>query len=491
MSKIVKKRITILILFLLLCLVITGLLTLWNPGSQKAMDDMNIDALPSESDIAADKSPVFNAITMAADIKSETSEQKTDAATDPVTDEGIKLTDIYSESGHTAEFKCYDKDAASYEWEYYDFSLKDWIPAADSDVYSKTDELQRMISVFKVKALPENHELMVKCILHFQSKDDKEQTASLFILEKKVKEIIINDFTADANTFLHAAALPVKVVYEDGLSEEITGLNGLHFITTEETKDYSATVSGNRIETTTTVTTEYDYLKIGLEEKEVRTRYHTSDTKDTEIETVCLVSGKDMAAPAISNVIIQPYDIRNVDEPVTITVDITAEDNETPYPYLEYAFVISDQEPGTDDWTKKSTFDITIVKNGTYIACVRDQSGNIAKMEKEVITVDTKAPVISNVSLKNETGWCKSNMIIVAAKDSGNITYRFQHKADRSDSEWITYSEYAVDRNGTWIIQARDTAGNLSEAEIVVNNIDKAAPVIQSIKVIKGDKKNE
>ena len=104
-------------------------------------------------------------------------------------------------------------------------------------------------------------------------------------------------------------------------------------------------------------------------------------------------------------------------------------------------------------------------------------------MEKEIITVDTKAPVISSVSLANESGWCKSNTILVDAQDAGGISYYFENALTGIASDWITFSEYSVDTNGTWIIRVRDEAGNIAETEIEVSNIDREAPVIYRISV--------
>lgn len=402
----------------------------------------------------------------------------------PLTEETVKLNDIYAAQGSTVLFQYYEPEAASYEWEYYDIPSREWKPAAESDIRNRTDELQRQVSCYTVKALSENHELMVKCIVHFPEKAAKEYKASLYVLEKEITDIFIEPISVHANTAIAAAELPVTVTYEDGTSEQIIGLNGLYFIETAEKKEASSTVSGNRVETITTTVIECEYLIIGLEEKEVKVRYHFAENEESIRETVCLIAGEDLQAPNISDVIISPYTVRNVDEAVTITVDIAAEDNETPYPYLEYAFVIADKEPDENDWIKKSSFSIDILKNGIYIAYVRDQSGNLAKKEKEVITVDMKPPVIEAVSLSNAEGWCKSNTIIVKAADAGEIMYRFMCTADSTDSDWITYSEYSVEKNGTWIIQAKDLAGNMSETELVIQNIDKEAPIIKSIKTI-------
>lgn len=61
--------------------------------------------------------------------------------------------------------------------------------------------------------------------------------------------------------------------------------------------------------------------------------------------------------------------------------------------------------------------------------------------------------------------------------------YRYLCNEEGMDSEWITYNEYVVEKNGMWTVQVKDAAGNLSETEIMVNNIDQKAPVIRNIKV--------
>lgn len=104
-------------------------------------------------------------------------------------------------------------------------------------------------------------------------------------------------------------------------------------------------------------------------------------------------------------------------------------------------------------------------------------------MEKEIITVDMKAPVIKSISLAEETNWCRSNTIQVSAHDASDILYCYENHSGGS-SGWITYSEYTVDTNGIWIIRVKDAAGNVSEAEeIEISNIDKEAPVIHNISI--------
>lgn len=495
MSK--KRKIIILSAFLvlfLLIIVICSLVINTYATSHKTDETADMEIIDTDAELLElldnDNKPIQQPDIQEADttIVSGTSKESIGGLDEktsnfPVIDE-VKLLDIYSESGSTAIFKCFDSEAESYDWEYYDIASKIWVAADPEDIQIYEDELQRKISGYKIKAEKSNDELMVRCTLHFPEQEDECQTASLFILKDKVKKIAIEDIKTDANTYLSARELPVKVTYEDGTDEMITGLNNLYFITTEEKKDHSTTISGNRIETVTQITTEYDYLYIGLDdEKEEIIRYHPDLISDDMIETKMLITGKDLIAPEISDIIITPFEVSNIDEPVTLSVNISADDNETPYPYLEYAFLFSDQEPTDADWIKKSSFDVSIKRNGVYIAYVRDQSGNIAQMEKEIITVDTKAPVISSVTLSNEEGWCKSNTIMVEAQDAEEMFYCFRSMTDGTFSDWISYSEYSVNKNGTWIIQVKDAAGNISEAEIVVNNIDNEAPTIRSINI--------
>lgn len=412
-------------------------------------------------------------------------EGKTEEAARPLTDDAIKLSDIYSEAGSTAIFKCYDKAAESYKWEYYDLEERSW-KSADAfyfKVQTLQDELNREISCLEVNAEKGNDKLMVRCTIQFDTKEAQQQTASLFLLKDKIKAISAKDFTTDANAYLSVKEMPVTVTYQDGSQEELTGLNDFYFLSSQEERDLSTSISGNRMETTTLITTECNYFHTGLnEEQEATLRYRKGKNADG-VETTCKIIGKDTLAPTISDVTVSAYEVSRIDQPVVLTVTISAEDDLTPYPELAYAFKFADEELKEEDWIKKASFDVSIERNGTYIAYVKDQAGNISQEEKTVITVDNKAPVISSVSLETEGRWCQSNTILVDASDAGQMKYSFENKEKGLASDWISYEEYAVDANGTWTIRVKDNAGNISETEIEVSNIDKEAPVIKRISV--------
>lgn len=392
----------------------------------------------------------------------------------------IHISDLYTESGKEAVFCCFDKDATEYLWEIYDGRKKEWVPAPEGDIFFGSDELLRNVSILKITNQGEE-DLMIRCTVKSLKGTAAVQTACLYTLKGKIKEIGLERYKAEANTYICAKDIPVKVVYEDGTEETITGLNGLYFIQEEEKSESFTGISGNKTETTTTTFSEHSYIKAGTGEEEMRMRYNGNRYP----EAVLTIDGRDCEAPQISDVKINPFTPKNMDIPVTLTVSIIAEDNETPHPYLEYAFVPAGTDIGAIEWTKKSNFDVEIVKNGIYAACVRDKVGNIAQEETEIITVDMKPPTL-HVSL-SQTGWCKSNEIIAEAKDASKVEYSYGLKENGAESGWVLSNTYTVAQNGTYVIRVKDAAGNVAETEIIVSNIDNEPPTIQNIIRKKGD----
>ena len=483
-----QKIINAVLIFLIIAAISAAAFVFYATSHKKTDEDYPAEFQNTDDELA---DLLENARIQKSESENDTEDSVLDDEPDPggdmqeeqETQEALKLTDIYAENGDTAVFKCYDSGAAAYEWEYYDMSSNKWNAAAEEEIQNCLDELGRNISGYKVKAEESMNGTMVRCTIHFQAPDRENeiQEASFFILPDKIKKISLEEFTADANVYLGTKELPVKVFYTDGTDETITGLNNLYFVIFEEKKDQSVSISGNRVETTTLTTTECDYLYTGMKEQEQLIRYHP-DGSEGEIEALAVITGKDELAPVISEITVSPYEISSTDGPVTLSVNIKAEDNVTPYPNLEYAFLFSGQEPTDADWIKKASFDAEIERNGIYTVYVRDSSGNTAQMEKEIITVDMKAPVIKSVTLINETGWCKSNTIQVSAQDTSDMMYCYESRAGES-SGWITYNEYTVDANGIWTIHVKDAAGNISDTEVEITNIDKEAPVIHNIRI--------
>ena len=249
------------------------------------------------------------------------------------------------------------------------------------------------------------------------------------------------------------------------------------FVDSFESSETAYSDTGNIIETITTVNTECEYSYVDAGEKQFVIRYRD---KAYAYDANLTVISTDKEAPVISAVSISDFEISNIDKPVSVEVSITAEDNDTPYPELMYAFLPQETELDEEiDWTANPKFEKNIDKNGIWIAYCKDKSGNIAAFEKKIIAVDQKAPELA-LTLEN-ADWCQSNKIIAAAKDELSITYLFTCPETGEDSGWTDRNEYDVSKNGTWEVQAKDAAGNIAVKEITVSNIDTQMPVIKGI----------
>lgn len=423
--------------------------------------------------------------------KAETEEQErepedeappTEEMETPVTAQPIYPTDIYSESGITAEFQCYIPDADAYLWEYYDVPASEWIPAESTFVGRKKDELHRSISFYNMESVPENDGTMIRCTVTRSGQEDLVKTATLYVI-KEITEILI-DAAEYPEGYINTQDIPVTVIYGDGKKEVLQGLNGMFFVDKKESRESEDSVSGNRIETVTTVYTECKYIYLGLEEKKVLMRYRI---KDSFMEEEILLCGKDTTPPDISDVQVCDHEISIVDKSVPVTVMITATDNDTPADKLSYAFLPEGQEAEEADWKQTASFEVDITQNGMWTAYCRDQSGNISAEEKKVIVVDQKPPVITKLYL-SENVWCQKNKIIVEAEDELEIQYRYCCPDTGEDSGWIADNVYEIFQNGTWEIRVKDAVENISETrELTVSNIDTQAPVIISITEIEGE----
>lgn len=390
---------------------------------------------------------------------------------EPLTSEIIELSDIYAETGSDVNFKCYNLNAESYIWETYDIVQKEWILSEGAVI--KKDELNRQVSVFNITA---NQEQMIRCTINLNNGEKISKIASLFVIPHIAKITVKENCTFNAGSYISSRDIPVKVTYEDGKTDTLTGIYGISFVDTMENKELTTNESGNIVETVTTINTECEYTYIGVEEKELILRYRN---KETVYDSKLIVSGKDLIIPEILSVEISDFEVSNVDKPVNVKVSISAEDNETPYPYLEYAFLPKGTNPREKDWNKRMSFEQKITKNGVWKAYCRDSSGNIAIFEKEIIAVDQRKPIIK-VSLENAE-WCTSNKIIVNAQDELSVLYQFTCPESGEDSGWITRNEYEINKNSTWKIQVKDAAGNISSESITVDNIDNQLPVIKEI----------
>ncbi|MDE7239107.1 MAG: hypothetical protein K2N41_05280 [Lachnospiraceae bacterium] len=392
----------------------------------------------------------------------------------------LALCDLYAERGTTAAFQCFYDGAEEYRWEYYDITVRNW--AEIEDVQSGYDDLGRQVSCVNVEASNENNGIMIRCRISFPDMDVTiTETACLYVLDKSVRGVTVGDLYTDAQKYIYIHMIPVTVTYEDGTAEEITGLSGLHFLETEvKNVEEGVSLAGNPIETVTTVITETDYQYFDYGANEVNLRYHPAELSEKKIDIAATFSGTDQNPPVISHVDFSDYKISSGADSVEVLVTIMAEDDITPYPFLQYAILPKGQEPTEADWRNRNCFKKEFDQNGTWIIYCRDQYGNIGSYEKNIIVSDSDAPEIASVTLEKE-GWYSSNTIRVQASDALSLTYSYSCAETGEDSGFIARNEYEITSNGTWIVRVMDAAGNLSTEQIYVSSIDTQNPVINGI----------
>lgn len=454
------------IFFLTACLVV---MIIKEPLLRHVLSPPKAEAvMPIVQAAEVEKPEVVKETETKADIRNKKTENVRKEKKEPLDNSPMELNDVYTEQGSTVSFKAYHPKAAGYTWEVYDQekNLWDWVP--QENVCSKEDELFREVSVCNVVA---DTEKSVRCQISIPQNPPVKYEADIHLIGK-VKEIRAKDICAEVGQYVSAQNIPVQVIYQDGSKDTITGLEGLYFLEKEESTEHSITALGNQQDTITTVKTAKEYVVANLGTQDHMLCYRKIDEDSISVT----VTGMDMQAPQINELDIGSIAVSNVDEPVTITVRISAKDNLTPEHSLEYAFLPEGHEPRDADWRKESSFEAK-VSNGTWKAYCRDQSGNVATKEQEILVVDTVAPVIE-LELENKE-WCTKNRIYVSVEDSLPVEYRYQ--CEKEDSGWVKEAVKDVDQNGNWNIQVRDAAGNVSEQEITVANIDKQPPVIRGI----------
>lgn len=390
---------------------------------------------------------------------------------EPVTQDIVRISDMYAVKGDLT-LKSYYPDATQYTWELYNTEAKCWDVL---DARTACDELYRQVSVVSLNL---SEDIMIRCSIERDGADEKILDIASVKCIKSIVNVTATDekFKTGSGHWLSSRDIPVKVTYHDNSSEILKGLYGLVFVDKLESSEITYSDTGNVIETVTTINTECEYSYIDTGEKEFVIRYRD---QDKSYDTKLTVVSADIDPPVISAVSLSDFTIKTVDEPVTVEVTISAEDNETPYPALEYAFLPQGVDPEDTDWIAKPKFEKDIDQNGIWVAYCRDRKKNIAMFEEKIIVVDQKGPELA-LTLKN-TNWCAANKIIANAKDELPVTYLFTCRETGENSGWTDKNEYDVTQNGTWEVQARDEVGNITVMDIAVSNIDAQMPIIKGI----------
>lgn len=403
---------------------------------------------------------------------------------DALLDDAITVTDTYCIEGDEAVFYAYEANTSQYTWEYYNKKTAQWDQTSlleDVLITKEFDEYYREVSIMKIPAKKEYDGMVFRCNTRNQGEQEEIPEGVLYVIQPFSELTVPEEYQAGAKELLYTSQIPVTLIYEDGTSREIIGLQGLYFCyEVSSTEDISKDLN----EITKTVTTvskeERSYMTMPGD-NQIMVRYRNgNDTKDYDINII----GVDETVPVIESYEISEYEVLSKDnaDGTEITVDIRATDNCTETSALLYCFALDgEQSPTSDEFVESSNITIQTNTNGMYAVYVMDEAGNIAKETTELIIVDSKAPEIVSVSLEypDMNQWKESNVIHVEAEDKTDLLYQYTCKG--TDSGYIRDNFYTVLSNGTWTISVKDAAGNVATEEVEITNIDHKPPTILNI----------
>ena len=114
-----------------------------------------------------------------------------------------------------------------------------------------------------------------------------------------------------------------------------------------------------------------------------------------------------------------------------------------------------------------------VEKNGTYEVVAKDKAGNEKKQSITISNIDITPPIVS--LSEDKTGWTNESIILTAnAKDSqsglASEAYSF------NGGGYTSSNARMASKNGTYLVEVKDNAGNIGTASIEIKNIDTTAP---------------
>lgn len=117
-------------------------------------------------------------------------------------------------------------------------------------------------------------------------------------------------------------------------------------------------------------------------------------------------------------------------------------------------------------------------ENGTYTVRVRDAAGNCAEESIHIRNIDREAPEIRELKADVTTPTAGDVTLSIKAVDNTEMPDKC---ISWNLGSYTSAATYKVSANGTYKVRVKDMAGNITEKSIVINNIDKTAPVINSL----------
>ncbi len=335
----------------------------------------------------------------------------------------IPLHDLYAASGQTVRFYISHPDTAGYTWEYYDMELRQWRLNEHAGEIRDAAGHTGSYADFETPESPA--ELMVRCSYETTGGRASEIAVLKPLPEKGIKALALADggITAEAGKYLAACEIKVEVTYDDNTSDVIEGLYGLYFMESEVEEQSSEFVSVDGVLTERKEQTCLNYFRqyrtVPAGEENIILAY-IPEEGSSQPQTTGTITGEDREPPEISMVdILSKESIPDTQGDISVTILITADDNVTPYPRLQYAVVQTDRDAAEDeipsltaeeDWSSHPKA-VAALKSGIpWFICCRDEAGNTAVYkcgeaaegqtalaEEPEPESDMQAPVIRNI----------------------------------------------------------------------------------------------
>ena len=116
---------------------------------------------------------------------------------------------------------------------------------------------------------------------------------------------------------------------------------------------------------------------------------------------------------------------------------------------------------------------VVFEQNGTIYFRSYDASGNVSPTASyKVANIDKVAPTLEING--NVTKWTNEDVVLTAAVSDGTVEYF-------ANGKWNAGTVFTAAENGTYQFRVTDEAGNVTQKSVVVDKIDKTAPVIDNV----------
>lgn len=314
-----------------------------------------------------------------------------------------------------------------------------------------------------------------------------ESESTLTVLKNGYSKIKAAYYSSvEAGTLMKASDITMIISYQTGTGEIATNLSNL-YIMIDKNKDGVE-------EPYTEYNIPYGENKINVKLVDTNPIWEEGIYKDNTVVTTLKVHGVDTKAPVImSSKITYPegFTVVNSDpQPTEITFDIVAQDmvaspSEIQYCITEKNSLPTSYENGTESgYTKKLTF----TENKELKLWVKDVAGNETSMDLDKITIlDNIYPELLFTMSPDDGSFTRNILFVGTATDnytgSESLQYQFIHP-DGSNDGWQTGNVLKnVTENGTYTLNVKDVAGNVTTKSLVASGIDVVSPEISVKKV--------